>query len=59
MEAACSSEMSVNFYETELYHIPEDKNLHTSCCENLRSHRLIILFIAAKKKPSCCGELVV
>jgi hypothetical protein len=38
MEAACTSEMSVNNYFTRQY-IPQDKSeLHTHRCENLKSH---------------------
>jgi hypothetical protein len=38
MEAASTSETSVNFYETTLRNSPEDSHLHTSQRENLTSH---------------------
>jgi hypothetical protein len=39
MEAACTSEMSVDNYFTRQY-IPEDKSkLHTCCRENLKAHK--------------------
>jgi hypothetical protein len=38
MEAAGSSEMSVYFYQTTQYNIPEDSHLHTRRYENLISH---------------------
>jgi hypothetical protein len=40
MEAASTTETSVNFYQTTWRNIPEDSHLHTCCCENLKSHRL-------------------
>jgi hypothetical protein len=43
MEAACTSETSVDNYFTRQY-IPEDKSeLHTRCRENLKSHKVIHL----------------
>jgi hypothetical protein len=41
MEAARSSETSVDFYQTTWYNMTEDSNLHTCCCENLKSHWFI------------------
>jgi hypothetical protein len=38
MEAAGTSEMSVNFYQTIQHNNPEDSYLHTHHCENLKSH---------------------
>jgi hypothetical protein len=40
MEAASTSEMSVNFYQTTRRNNPEDSHLHTRRCENLKSHIL-------------------
>jgi hypothetical protein len=37
VEAASTSEMSVNFYQTTWRYIPEDSHLHTLCHENLKS----------------------
>ena len=39
MQAAGTSEMSLQFYQTIQYHIPEDGNLNVHWCENLRSHQ--------------------
>jgi hypothetical protein len=38
MEAACTSEPSVNFYQTTRRNNPEDNYLHTRGRENLKSH---------------------
>jgi hypothetical protein len=38
MEAASTSETSVNFYQTTLRNSPEDSHLHTRSRENLKSH---------------------
>jgi hypothetical protein len=38
MEAARTSETSVNFYQTTRRHNPEDSHLRTHRCENLKSH---------------------
>jgi hypothetical protein len=38
MEAASTSDTSVNFYKTERRNIPEDSNLHNRRRENLKSH---------------------
>jgi hypothetical protein len=38
MEAANTSETSVNFYQTTQRNNPEDSHLHTFCYENLKSH---------------------
>jgi hypothetical protein len=37
-EAARTSEVSVNFYESTWCYNSEDCNLHTCCCDNLKSH---------------------
>jgi hypothetical protein len=44
IEAASTSETSVNLYQTTQRNIPEDSRLHTRRRENLKSH----LFIAAR-----------
>jgi hypothetical protein len=36
MEAASTSEMSANFYQTTYHYNPEDTHLHTHCHENLK-----------------------
>jgi hypothetical protein len=41
MEAANTSETSVNFYQTTGRNIPEDSHLHTRRRENLKSHQYI------------------
>jgi hypothetical protein len=38
MEAARTSEMSVNYYQTTQFNIPEDSNLNTRRRENLNYH---------------------
>jgi hypothetical protein len=38
MEAASTSETSVNFYHTTQRNIPEDSHLHTRRRQNLKSH---------------------
>jgi hypothetical protein len=40
MEAASSTEMSVNFYQTTRLTIPEDSHLHTRRREDIKSHLL-------------------
>jgi hypothetical protein len=41
MEAACTSETSVNFYQTTRRSIPEDSHLHSHRRENLKSRLCI------------------
>jgi hypothetical protein len=43
MEAASTSENSVNFYQTTRHNIPEDCHLHTRRRENLKYHQVKIL----------------
>jgi hypothetical protein len=38
MEAAITSETSVNFYKTTRRNMPEDSHLHTLRHENVKSH---------------------
>jgi hypothetical protein len=38
MEAASTSETSVNFYQTTWLNNPEDSHFHTHCHENLNVH---------------------
>jgi hypothetical protein len=39
MDAASTSETSVNFYQTTQRNIPEDSHLYTRRRENLKSHQ--------------------
>jgi hypothetical protein len=41
MEAARTSETSVNFYQTTWHNNPEDSHLHTCRSENLKSYLMI------------------
>jgi hypothetical protein len=43
MEAASTSETSVNFYQTTWCKKPEDSHLHTRHRENLKSHQEAML----------------
>jgi hypothetical protein len=43
MEAACTSETSVDIQLRTWQYIPEDSELHTHCHENLKSHTIICL----------------
>jgi hypothetical protein len=43
MEAASTSEM-VNFHQTTQHNYPENSHLHTCCHENLKSHKLRVVF---------------
>jgi hypothetical protein len=44
MEAASTSEISINFYQITRRNIPEDSHLHTRCRENLKSYLVFWLF---------------
>jgi hypothetical protein len=50
MEAACTSEGSVNFFQTTRRNNPEDSHLHYRRRENLKSHKSDI--VTLHKKPS-------
>jgi hypothetical protein len=41
MEAASTSEMLVNFYQTTWQNNTEDRHLDTCCRENLKSHNIV------------------
>jgi hypothetical protein len=43
MEAASTSETSVNFYQTTWCYNLEDSQLHTCCRENLKSYSVLLL----------------
>jgi hypothetical protein len=47
MEAARTSETSVNLYQTTRRNNPEDSQFHTRRRENLKSYLLFMLFIVA------------
>jgi hypothetical protein len=38
MEVTCSSETWVDFQQAAWRYVPEDRNLHNHCCENLKSY---------------------
>jgi hypothetical protein len=42
MDARIVSKTSVNIYDSTKRNIREDKNLHTRCLKNLKSHVLIM-----------------
>lgn len=46
MEAASTTEMLVNFYQTSWYNNPTESHLHISCHENLKSYQLLPMHIA-------------
>jgi hypothetical protein len=48
MEAARTSETSVNFYQTTQRYNPEDSHLRTHCRENLKSYSVRINGLWAK-----------
>jgi hypothetical protein len=48
MEAVCTSETSVNFYETTRRNIPQDCHLHTRLRENLQSNINHLIFVMEK-----------
>jgi hypothetical protein len=44
MEAARTSETSVDLSFTTQQHIPEDSELHTRCREKIKSHILLLIY---------------
>jgi hypothetical protein len=48
MEAASTSETSINFYQATRRNIPEDSKLNTRRRENLKSH---FLYFEFSRKP--------
>jgi hypothetical protein len=44
LEAASTSETSVNYYQTTRRNNPEDSHLHTRRRENLKSHKIIKVY---------------
>jgi hypothetical protein len=46
MEAASTSETSVNLYETTWCSIPEDSHLHSHCCDEISTILNTVVFIA-------------
>jgi hypothetical protein len=53
MEAARTSETSVNFYQTTWRYNSEDSYLHTRRRENLKSYKIFPAFAEAKDSPRC------
>jgi hypothetical protein len=52
MDAASTSETSVNFYQTTQCNIPQDSHLQTYCHENLKYHLFYLFFSRVVKAPS-------
>jgi hypothetical protein len=52
MEAANTSETSVNFYQTTWPNVPEDSHLHTRRRQNLKSHQEMIFMEPKGQSPS-------
>jgi hypothetical protein len=46
MEAARTSETSVDIQLRTRQYIPEDSELHTRCRENLKSHSILVVYFA-------------
>jgi hypothetical protein len=55
MEAASTSETSVNFYQTTRRNTPEDSHLHTRRRENLESH---YTFFFVKAPKECESDII-
>jgi hypothetical protein len=51
MEAASTSETSVNFYQTTWCYNPEDSHLHTHHCENLKFNLLSLGYYLTGPNP--------
>jgi hypothetical protein len=45
MEAASTYETLVNFYQTTRRYNPEDSNIRTHLCKNLKSYLIKIIFM--------------
>jgi hypothetical protein len=61
MEAARSSETSLNFWQATWGHIQEDSNLHSPCCENFKSHDgdvTLLLFQRTKDGTSIIVQII-
>jgi hypothetical protein len=57
LEAANTSEMSVNFYQTTWHNIPGDCHLYTRHHENLKSHKSNMLTLCQTVCWTCtCGD---
>jgi hypothetical protein len=50
MEAARTSETSVNFYQNALHYNPEDSHLHARRRGNLKSHATGLFYVLSKSK---------
>jgi hypothetical protein len=57
MEAAHTSERSVDIDFTTRQYIPEYSELHTHCCENLKSHNVKV--VCSKLVAYYCYETLV
>jgi hypothetical protein len=45
VEAACTSETSIDIQLRTRQYIPEDSELHTRRRENLKSHRVMLVYV--------------
>jgi hypothetical protein len=52
MEAAGTSEVSVNFYQTTRRNNPENSHLHTHRCENLKSYNSSVVIPILKRRST-------
>jgi hypothetical protein len=62
LEAASTSETSVNFYQTTRRNNPKDSHLHTHCRENLKSHKITehgkaSYYISKRQQPELYPQL--
>jgi hypothetical protein len=58
MEAACTSETSVDICLTTWQYIPEDSELHTRHHENLKFHKLKIILLIMNEQMSGLLNLI-
>jgi hypothetical protein len=58
MEAASTSETSVNLYRTTQRNNPEDSHLHTCRRENMKSHLFLLLPTWLYTRLTVCGAIV-